>query len=75
MPEDNVVKFPRPEDDDVPPQEVIAKLDSLKLETVIVIGETEDGTHCYVTSIANRADVLWLLEHTKMIVLEQARDD
>lgn len=69
MTEETVVEFPAPKT----ASRVLAEAAGAQLKTVVVIGFTKDGefyTHCLAP---DGADVLWLLEKAKQMVLEAGR--
>jgi hypothetical protein len=64
----NVTVFPGTTRLDLPPDRVLAAAVG-QLETVLVIGYTSDGDEYFASSTANGADVVWLLERTKLRLL------
>jgi hypothetical protein len=50
---------------DLPADRVLADATARGLKSVVVIGYEEDGGEFFASSIADGADVLWLLERTK----------
>ena len=57
---------------DIPPERILRKATEAKLESVIVIGEAEDGSLYMASSDANAANILWQLEQAKMLLLRSA---
>ena len=65
----SVVRFPEPRR----PPRILAEATGANLETVVVIGFTKDGGFYTDAVSKDGADVLWLLEKAKQIVLEAGR--
>jgi hypothetical protein len=65
---DNVTNFTGITYLDIPPDRI---LDGAKgeLESVIVIGYTKDGEEYFAASVADGAEVLWMLERNKLKLL------
>lgn len=45
-----------------------------KMESVVIIGYAKDGTEYFASTLADGADVLWLLErckHSLMMIVEE----
>lgn len=55
---------------DLPPDRILeAALD--KLDKVVILGYEKDGSEYFASSIADGADVVWLLERCKLRLLRQ----
>lgn len=50
---------------DVDPRRVIDGAAASDLRSVVILGYTEDGDEYFASSIADGADVVWLLERSK----------
>lgn len=64
----NVVKFPGETLLDLNPDDVLDEAKG-KLEKVIVIGYTDDGSEYFDSSFADGMIAVWLLERIKMMLL------
>jgi len=53
---------------DIPPDRVLENCKDL-LDSVVLIGYTKEGEEFFSSSIADGADVLWLLERAKLKLL------
>lgn len=64
----------RIETDRLSPEDV---LDNAKgeLESVVVIGRAIDGDHYIASNLGNAAQVLWLMEQCKALLLDVGGDD
>lgn len=80
MSEDNVIKFPDIyhmdpyRTDSVPTEKVLEGISANNLETVIVLGYTQDGEEYFASSVADGGTILWLLERLKKKLLEVPDD-
>jgi hypothetical protein len=54
---------------DIPPERVLDAARDAELRCAVVLGYTPDGTEYFASSIADGADVLWLLERLKLKLL------
>jgi len=54
---------------DLPPERIIEAAQSAGLRCVVVLGYDADGAEYFASSIADGADVLWLLERLKLQLL------
>jgi hypothetical protein len=65
---DNITNFPGITYLDIPPDRI---LDQAKgsLESVVVIGYTKDGEEYFASSVADGAEVLWMMERNKLKLL------
>jgi hypothetical protein len=70
----NVVDFPGPTRLDVDPSRVLDGARDAALESVVVIGFKEAGAY-FASSMANPADVLWMLETAKLTLLTTPDDE
>lgn len=68
----NVVDFPGISTIDLEPQRIIEKSLNAKLTDVVVIGYDSEGNEWFASSIADGAEVLWLLERLKLQLLRLA---
>lgn len=59
---------------DLNPQRVLATASEAGLEHVVIIGWKTDGSEFFSSSISDGADVVWLLERTKLKLLRIADD-
>ena len=53
---------------DIPPERILAGAQKADLTAVVVIGINEDGEY-FASSIADGADVVWMLERVKLKLL------
>ena len=71
----NVVKFPGLAKLDIPVKDILKDAKKEDLDEVVVIGYTKSGDEYFSSSTADGADVLWLLERCKhLLVTSQERD-
>lgn len=54
---------------DIPPERVLEAALKADLKRAFVIGETQDGETYFASSIADGADVVWLMEICKEALL------
>ena len=59
---------------DIPPDRILESAIG-KLEDVVIIGYDKDEEEYYASSIADGADVLWLLEKCKKQLLEDDEEE
>lgn len=60
---------------DLPPERVLADACAADLESVVIIGFDKAGEEYFTSSIADGADVVWLLERAKLRLLRYADGD
>jgi hypothetical protein len=71
---DKVIKFPDITFLDLPPDVILDAAEG-KLESVIVIGYTTEGTEYFASSMADGADALWCLQraaHKLLSIVDDA---
>ena len=66
---DNVVPFTGITKLDLPADHVIEQARG-KLKSVVIVGELEDGSEYFASSVAGGPDVLWALERAKLRLLQ-----
>lgn len=71
----NVIPFPTVFGDydtngTIPTQRVLDGIKDNNLETVIVLGFTNDGEEYFASSVADGGTILWLIERLKKKLLE-----
>lgn len=69
---ENVVDFPGITKLDLPPERIIQKAAEAGLTDVVILGYDKDGEEYFVSSVADGAEVLWLLERLKLQLLRIA---
>lgn len=69
MASDNVVPLNTVTSLDVPADRVLAHAAAAGLDGCVVLGWTKDGMEYFVSSFADGADVVWLLERCKLLLL------
>lgn len=65
----NILRFPRPANADIPPEQVLLDSISRNLTDCIVIGRTKEGDLFFAGSMADGGDALWLMELAKKDLL------
>jgi len=65
----NVVPFTGVTRLDLPADQVLDRAVG-KLKSVVIVGELEDGSEYFASSIADGPDVLWALERAKLRLLQ-----
>lgn len=70
----NVVKFPGDTLLDLNPDEMLEEAKG-KLEKVIIIGYTEDGSEYFDSSFADGMVAVWLLERIKYLLVSLVDED
>jgi hypothetical protein len=70
----NIVKFPGDTLLDLNPNDILEEAKG-KLEKVIVIGYTEDGSEYFDTSFADGMTAVWLLERIKYMLVSIVDED
>lgn len=65
----SVVEFPGITSLDMPPERILRKAKDADLQSVVVIGFTRDGAEYFGSSLADGADVVWMLERAKLRLL------
>lgn len=75
MTHDKVVPFPGVTFLDIPVARILEGAAAKDLTDVCVLGWTRDGELYFSSSKADGGDVLWLLEKTKMLLLDMRPDD
>jgi hypothetical protein len=75
MDNDNVIPFPIPfgyheTSENIPTQRVLDGIKDNNLETVIILGYTDDGEEYFASSVADGGSILWLIERLKKRLLE-----
>jgi len=60
---------------DLPPERVLNGALGENLKRVVVVGEYDDGTEYFASSVADGPDVLWALERAKLKLLRLADQD
>lgn len=70
----NVISFRGITRLDLPPDRILkASID--KLDSVVILGYDKEGEEYFASSIADGADILWLIERAKLKLLEVTEDD
>lgn len=69
MSDDNVVTFDHPTKLDLPPERILNGALTQELSGVVVIGWTKDGEEYFASSMADGAEVIWLMERFKLQLL------
>lgn len=69
---ENVVLFPGITTLDIEPQRVIDSAAEAGLTDVVVLGYDKNGDEYFASSVADGAEVLWLLERLKLKLLRIA---
>lgn len=72
MASDNVVHLDTLTSLDVPADRILANAAAADLEGCVVLGWTKDGQEYFAASFADGADVVWLLERCKLLLLRGA---
>lgn len=67
---DNVVYLNTPTRLDIPPKRVIKAARKAKLADVVVVGYTEEGEFYFASSVADGAEVLWMMKLAEKKLLE-----
>lgn len=57
---------------DTEAERIMAQAKDADLQGVVVIGYRKDGTEYFASSIADGADVVWLMERTKLKLMQVA---
>jgi hypothetical protein len=70
----NVVDLPVITKLNLDPERVLAAAQG-KLESVVIVGYTKDGDEYFASSIADGADVVWMLERAKIKLLSVREDE
>lgn len=70
----NIVKFPGETLLDLNPDDILEEAKG-KLEKVMVIGYTEDGSEYFDSSFADGMIAVWLLERIKFMMINIVDDD
>jgi hypothetical protein len=68
----DVVTFPGITTLDLPPERIIQKASEAGLMDVVILGYDKDGEEYFASSVADGAEVLWLLERLKLQLLRLA---
>ena len=55
---------------DIDPQGVIDGANQADLESVVIMGYNKEGDYYFSSSIASGAEVLWLIENLKKLLLD-----
>lgn len=72
----NVIDLPVITTLNIDPQRVLAKaLDAGLTGGVVIVGYTDDGEEYFASSIADGADVVWMLERAKLKLLSVKPED
>ncbi len=69
---ENVVTFPGITTLDIPPERILQKAGEAGLMDVVVLGYDKNGDEYFASSVADGAEVLWLLERLKLQLLRLA---
>lgn len=72
---DNVVDLPVITSLPLDPQRVLRKASEAGLTGVVIVGEREDGSRYFASSIAGGPEVLWLIEKAKRDLLAIGEGD
>jgi hypothetical protein len=67
-----IVNFPGVTTLDFPPESIIQKASEAGLTDVVILGYDKDGEEWFASSVADGAEVLWLLERLKLQLLRIA---
>ncbi len=65
---DNITNFPGITYLDIPPDRILDQAKG-QLESVVVIGYTKDGEEYFASSVADGAEVLWVMERNRLKLL------
>jgi hypothetical protein len=68
----DVVTFPGITTLDIPPERILDQAQKAGLTEVVVLGYDKDGEEYFSSSIADGAEVIWLLERLKLQLLRLA---
>lgn len=69
----NVIVLPVVTSLDVPAERILQGALDDDLEHAIVIGRNQDGTIYFASSLADGAEVNWLLDHAKLALFQAAK--
>jgi hypothetical protein len=69
MSDAKVIRFPGITRLDLPPEQVLDAAREAGLESAVIIGFTKEGEEYFASSLADGADVLWLIERAKLKLL------
>lgn len=72
---DNVALFPGVSDRPHDPSVMLRAALRADLEMVVIVGYLKDGSSFFASNEPDGPEVLWLLEKTKLDLLNTARDD
>lgn len=70
----NVLPFTGKTRLDMPAQAVVDEAEKVQLKDIVVMGWTKEGKPYFCSSMADGADVLWLLEQIKLDLLLEGRE-
>ncbi len=70
MPKDNVVILQTVTKLDIPVDRVLESAKKVGLESIVIIGELENGEEYFASSAAGSPEVLWLLARAQKKLLE-----
>lgn len=68
----DIIKFPGVTKLDIPVDTVLNKALESNLKSTVVLGWEQDGEGYYASSIAEGAEILWLLESMKYVLLRDS---
>ncbi len=71
----NVVDLPVVTTLDLRPEKVLKAALEANLDSCVIIGYSEDGNEYFVSSIADGADVNWLLDRAKHKLMASCQDE
>lgn len=71
----DVVNFPGATRLDLPAERILKAALDHDIDKVVVLGWTKDGEEYFASSIADGADVVWLMERLKLQLLLVSPDD
>lgn len=68
----DIIKFPGVTKLDIPVDTVLTKALESSLKSVVIVGWHQDGEGYYASSISDGAEILWLLESMKYVLLRDS---
>jgi hypothetical protein len=71
---ENVIYLPIPDGMDMDPDRVLRAAEG-RLKKVLILGITKDGLEYFAGSLSDGAEVLWMMERLKWLMLRAAEGD
>jgi hypothetical protein len=77
MSNENVVLWRGVTKKDLPPELVLREVPIGEMESVVILGYMKNGSEYFASSLADGADVVWLMERlkTELMTVHQHMDD